>query len=217
MTTKQGKERDFKRSIVFIWWYIQVTTGENWLPVNYIFKGKERRRVGGGGEGEWRVTYWFFTHQGVEEGLQVILQPTVKLEKEKSLSRFLVFFLQAESFVSLMQKAWEGEKFIAIVFTYLNNTGLSWRAAIALLSLLDMSGRSPVRPLHSSACGRDVTEWELFHFELLKSQPYVTWCYTCEREQGGLEWGSNIIIEIQAFSCSNFRSSESWGETKSIE
>ena len=49
MTTKQGKERDFKRSVVFIWWYIQVTTGENWLPVNYIFKGKERRRVGGGG------------------------------------------------------------------------------------------------------------------------------------------------------------------------
>ena len=55
MTTKQGKERDFKRSIVFIWWYIQVTTGENWLPVNYIFKGKERRRVGGGGGVEGHI------------------------------------------------------------------------------------------------------------------------------------------------------------------
>ena len=86
-----------------------------------------------------------------------------------------------------MQKAWEGEKFIAIVFTYLNNTGLSWRAAIALLSLLDMSGRSPVRPLHSSVCGRDVTQWELFYFELLKSQLQVIWCSTCETERGGLE------------------------------
>ena len=182
MTTKQGKERDFKRSIVFIWWYIQVTTGENWLPVNYIFKGKERRRVGGGGGSQW-----FVTHRGVEEGLQVILHPPVKTWKREEPFKVFFFFLQAESFVSLLQKVWEGEKFIAILFTYLNNTGLSWRAAIALLSLLDMSGRSPVRPLHSSACGRDVTQWELFYFELLKSQLHVIWCSTCETERGGLE------------------------------
>ena len=187
MTTKQGKERDFKRSIVFIWWYIQVTTGENWLPVNYIFKGKERRRVGGGGgrrvEGHIVILY----PPGSGRGLASDSSTNSKTWKREEPFKVSFFFLQAESFVSLMQKAWEGEKFIAIVFTYLNNTGLSWRAAIALLSLLDMSGRSPVRPLHSSACGRDVTQWELLYFELLKSQLHVIWCSTCETERGGLE------------------------------
>ena len=186
MTTKQGKERDFKRSILFIWWYIQVTSGENWLPVNYIFKGKERRRVGGGGgRVEGHIVILYPPRSG--KGLASDSSPTSKKLKKRRAFQGFFFSLQAESFVSLLQKVWEGEKFIAIVFTYLNNTGLSWRAAIALLSLLDMSGRSPVRPLHSSACGRDVTQWELFYFELLKSQLHVIWCSTCETERGGLE------------------------------
>lgn len=46
----------------------------------------------------------------------------------------------------------------ALVFktsTYLNNTGLSCSAAIALLSMFEISGRSPVKLLHSSGISNE--------------------------------------------------------------